>query len=110
VKHFILNADRRVVEVDLFSWGRWVGANWSQQIARTEIGHLLVLTSFAGIDLSFGDGPAAFLETRVLDGYEELECREAAAWDEALAAHTALTQRWSAWAGTARDAAGRLLT
>ena len=33
-----------------------------------------MLTSFAGIDISFGEGSPAFFETRVLDGLDELEC------------------------------------
>jgi hypothetical protein len=110
VKHFILNADRRVVEVDLLSWGRWVGAIGNRQIARTKVGHLLVLTLFAGIDISFGDGPAAFFETRVLDGTDELECLESACWEEALGGHAALTERWSGWAEAARGATERALT
>ena len=35
-----------------------------------------MLTSFAGIDISFGEGSPAFFETRVLDGIDELECLE----------------------------------
>jgi hypothetical protein len=109
VKHFVLDSDRSVIEVDLLAWGRCGGSGGSRELARAEVGHLLVLTAFAGIDLSFGDGPPAFFETRVLDGYQELECREASSWDEALAAHTALTERWSAWAEAARDATERAL-
>ena len=69
MQHFILDAERRVVQSDLLAWGRWVGTVGSLEIARTELRHLLVLTSFAGIDISFGEGSPAFFETRVLDGH-----------------------------------------
>jgi len=52
-----------------------------------------VLTSFAGIDIGFGEGPPAFFETRVLDGYDELECLESLSWNEARARHAAATER-----------------
>jgi hypothetical protein len=109
VKHFILDADCRVIEVDLLTWGRWVGTGENRGLARTEVSHLLILTSFAGIDLSFGDGPPAFFETRVLDGCDELECSESSSWDEALGRHAALTDRWSDWAEVARSATDRAL-
>ena len=107
MKHFVLDAGQRVVEVDLLTWGRWVQAVENREVARSEVGHLLVLTSFAGIDLSFGDGAPAFFETRVLDGCDELECLESPSWSEARARHAAATERWSAWGETARGATTR---
>ena len=109
MQHFILDPERRVVLSDLLAWGRWVGMVGSLEIARTELRHLLVLTSFAGIDISFGEGPPAFFETRVLDGMDELECLESASWEEALGGHAALTERWSGWAEAARGATGQAL-
>ena len=73
MKHYILDANHDVIEVDLLECGHW---GESRELAQTEVGHLLVFTSFAGIDISFGDGPPAFFETRVLDGLDELECLE----------------------------------
>jgi len=107
MQHFILDADRRVVQSDLLAWGRWVGMVGSLEIARTELTHLLVLTSFAGIDISFGEGSPAYFETKVLDGLDELDCLEAFSWDEALGRHRAATQRWGSWADAARDATWR---
>ena len=109
MQHFILDAERRVVQTDLQAWGRWVGTVGSLEIARTEVRHLLVLTSFAGIDISFGEGSPAFFETRVLDGLDELDCLEASSWDEALSGHQALVNRWGGWADAASDAAERTL-
>jgi hypothetical protein len=101
VKHFVLDADQRIVEVDLHTWGGWMGAIGNHEIARTGVGHLLVLTSFAGIDISFGDGPPAFFEAHVLDGCDELECLDPSSWEEALGRHQALTERSSGWADVA---------
>jgi hypothetical protein len=109
MKHFVLDPDRRVIEVDLLTWGRWMGKLENRELARTQVRHLLVLTSFAGIDISFGDGPPAFFETRVLDGCDELECLESGSWDEAIAGHKALTERWTCWADGAWGAAQRAL-
>ena len=109
MQHFILDAQRRVVQSDLLAWGRWVGTAGSLEIARTELTHLLVLTAFAGIDISFGDGAPAFFETRVLDGIDELACVDSSSWDEALAAHQALVGRWSGWSDAAQGAAKRVL-
>ena len=108
MKHFVLDADQRVVEVDLLTWGRWVQVVENREVARTRMGHLLVLTSFAGVDLSFGDGPPAFFETRVVDGCDELECVETSSWEAAVAKHAALIDRWSDLAEAARSAAGLL--
>jgi len=80
-----------------------------RQVARTEVRHLLVLTAFAGVDISFGDGPPAFFETRVLDGFDELECVESPSWDEALAGHRAMAARWGGWADAACGTAQRAL-
>ena len=109
MQHFMLDAERRVVQTDLHAWGRWVGTVGSLEIARTELRHLLVLTSFAGIDIRFGEGSPAFFETRVLDGLDELDCLEASSWDEALSGHQALVNRWGGWAHAASDAAERTL-
>ena len=109
MQHFILDAERRVVPSDLLVWGRWVGMVGSLEIARTELRHLLVLTSFAGIDISFGEGPPAFFETRVLDGIDELDCLESSSWEEALIGHRTLVHRWGDWADAASDAAERTL-
>jgi hypothetical protein len=109
MQHFILDGERRVVQADVLAWGRWVGTAGSLEIARTEARHLLVLTSFAGVDISFGEGPPMFFETRVLDGIDELECRETSSWAEALVEHEAMTERWSGWADAARSAMERAL-
>jgi hypothetical protein len=109
VKHFILDTDRRVIEVDLLTWGRWVGTVENRELARTEVRHLLVLTSFAGIDISFGEGSPAFFETRVLDGMDELAYLESSSWHEAVGRHQALTERWTGWADAARSATERAL-
>ena len=98
-----------MIEVDLLGWGRWRERGANPELARTEVGHLLVLTSFAGMDISFGDGPPAFFETRVLDGFDELDCFESASWTEALGRHAVLMERWSGWAEAARGAARRAL-
>ena len=100
MKHFILDADRHVIEVDPLTWGRWLGRA-ERRVARTEVRHLLVLTSFLGIDISFGDGEPAYFETRVLDGCDELECSQHSTWSRALSGHHALTKRWSRWADAA---------
>ena len=110
MQHFILDAQRRVVQTDLHAWGRWVGTVGSLEIARTELRHLLVLTSFAGIDIRFGEGSPAFFETRVLDGIDELDCLEASSWDEALSGHHALVNRWGGWVDSASGAAMHVLT
>jgi hypothetical protein len=109
MQHFILDAERRVVQIDLLAWGQWIGTVGSLEIARTELRHLLVLTSFAGIDIRFGEGPPAFFETRVLDGIDELDCLETSSWEEALIGHRALVHRRGDWADAASDAAERTL-
>ena len=109
MQHFILDAERRVVRTDLLAWGQWIGTVGSLEIARTELRHLLVLTSFAGIDIRFGEGSPAFFETRVLDGIDELDCVNASSWEEALVGHQALVTRWVGWADAASEAAERTL-
>ena len=109
MQHFTLDAERRVVQTDLLAWGRWAGTVGSLEIARTELRHLLVLTSFAGIDISFEEGSPAFFETRVLDGLDEVECVETSSWDEAVTAHHALVHQWGDWADAAWGAAERKL-
>jgi hypothetical protein len=109
VKHYILDASHHVIEADLLTWGRWFGQAERRPLARTEVRHLLVLTSFLGIDVSFGDGEPAFFETKVLDGMDELECTQHSTWTEALDGHDASRKRWSRWAEAARCATERSL-
>jgi hypothetical protein len=109
MQHFILDAERRVVPTDLLAWGERAGTVGSRDIARTQLRHLLVLTSFAGIDISFGEGSPAYFETRVLDEFDALDCLETSSWDDALVAHQALANRWGAWVEAASDAAERAL-
>ena len=99
MKHFILDADRHVIEVDPLTWGRWLGRA-ERRVARTEVRHLLVLTSFLGIDISFGDGEP---RTRDEGGLTAVTTRVLAALDlvPSLSGHHALTKRWSRWADAA---------
>ena len=106
MKHYILDASHDVIEVDLLECRRW---HESRELERTAVGLVLVLTSFAGIDISFGDGPPAFFETRVLDGIDELECVDSSSWAHATAVHRAMVERWSGWADAALGAAQRVL-
>jgi len=110
MQHFILDAERRVIAVELSAWSRWVRAGGHLEIARTEVRHLLVLTSFAGIDLSFGEGRPAFFETRVLDAGDELECLTSVTLEQAVDLHSDVTGRWrdradAAWIATRRAVA-----
>jgi len=112
VRHYILDANRQAIAVDLLTWGRWVATVKNRELARTQVRHLLVLTSFAGIDISFGEGPPTFFETRVLEGLDELDCLESSTWEDAMAEHEAMVDRWSglaeaAWGATRRTLAGR---
>ena len=112
MRHYILDANRQAIAVDLLTWGRWVATVKNRELARTQVRHLLVLTSFAGIDISFGEGPPTFFETRVLEGLDELDCLESSTWEDAMAEHEAMVDRWSglaeaAWGATQRTFADR---
>jgi len=61
-----------------------------------------VLTSFAGIDISFGEGGPAFFETRMLDGVDKLDCIDTATWNEAFVGHHAMMTRLLGWAARLR--------
>ena len=107
MRHYILDAEHRVTGTDLLTWSRWFGVVENRQLACTEIGHLLVLTTFVGIDLNFDEGKPMFFETKVMDDLEELECRQYSTWNEGLDGHNASVMRWSRWADAARGAAER---
>ena len=110
MKHYILDAEHRVIEADLLTWGRWFEVVENRHLARTKVRHLLILTTFLGIDIDFGEGRPSFFETRVLDALDELECVQYPLWEEALSGHHAAVKRWSRWAEVAWSATERTLS
>jgi hypothetical protein len=90
--YFVLNAlGEPQVEPDVDAWLRWF-EQADRNIARTSVtSHVVVLTTFRGVDEpeSPGDAPRLF-ETRVFGGVLNGEEVHHATKDEALAAHTRL--------------------
>ncbi len=77
------------VSVDLMTWAKWFEAA-DRKVAREDVGHYWVSTTFLGLDHNFDDhGPPLLFETMVFkqNSFEEVWCERTATWDEAEAAH-----------------------
>lgn len=86
--HYILDAERHVIEVDLFTWAQWFGEateTGERVVAQTQIrAGAYVSTVFLGLDHRFhGDGPPIVFESMAFTarevwrpGLDEREARE----------------------------------
>jgi hypothetical protein len=85
---YILDADRRPVNVpNDETWFMWFGT-YERHVAVTHVGVAIISTVFVGIDRSYGSAPHPLVfETRIFggehDGWEELS----ASWSEAELVH-----------------------
>jgi hypothetical protein len=75
-----------VPENDLFVWGQWLETA-DRQVARSEVGPMVVSTVFIGLDHNFGSGKPMLFETMIFDGGEDDYQTRCATWDEAEAMH-----------------------
>lgn len=64
-KHYIIDADRKVKEVDnLLDWARWMESNSLTRIIQQDaLGDYFLSTVFLGIDYSFGGDVPVLFET-----------------------------------------------
>lgn len=88
--HWILDEKGEPKVASLEEWARWF-ERADRQIARDELGEVLVSTVFLGIDHSHGLGPPVLWETAILGGrFEKDEWeRRASSREEALVNHRA---------------------
>lgn len=73
---------------DVLEWARWFeAAGEKRQLARDELGEVLISTIFLGIDHSWSGGPPILWETMIFDGQGDEYQERAATKEEALENH-----------------------
>lgn len=80
-RYYIL-VDKKVVKVDLLTWGRWFENFKERVVAQTDIGCYHISTVFVGLENDL-------FETQVGDDYYRYDT-----WDEAEKGHNELVERY----------------
>ena len=97
LKHYILDDEHHLVEVDLLTWARWFEDTPCRIVQQTTItAHCWVSTVFLGLDHRFhGKGPPVVFETMVFGGPEKLDgdMWRYSSWDDAQAGHDAAVRK-----------------
>lgn len=92
-KHFILDEEHHLIEVDLMTWARWFEDINNRIVDHTTISaRCEVSTVFLGLDHRFGDeGPPILFETMVFGGPANIDQSmwRYSSWDDAEAGHAA---------------------
>jgi hypothetical protein len=107
LKHYILDEDRRVTEVDLDTRATWFDDFANRIVCQTDVGGgVRVSTMFLGLDHQWGAGPPPTFETMVSTEGDRggEECYRYSSWSEAEAGHEATVKR-SRWRERVRRAA-----
>jgi len=95
MKHYILDANKNVVEAELLEWAVFLDENDGRRVVATQVGEdVRVSTVFLGSDHSFGRGdrPVVF-ETLVFGGDLGGEMNRCCTWTEAWAMHANMLRR-----------------
>ena len=85
MRFYILDGKESVEELDILKWAEWFESA-DLEVARTELGNVLVSTVFLGVDRSYGEPPILF-ETMVFGGEMDRASRRYATWEEAEEGH-----------------------
>lgn len=91
LKHYIMDADNNVIEVDLLTWARWLEESNHRVVAYTQItSQVRVSTVFIGIDHrfpGFPPGPPILYETLIFGGQLNGDGSRYCSHDDALTGH-----------------------
>lgn len=87
MKHWILDDEHNLVEVDLETWARWFEDIENRRVGWTEVGDVKVSTVCLGIDHRFGEGPPLLFETMIFGGPHDQYQERYSTWDEAQQGH-----------------------
>ena len=91
MKHYILNQDKIIQEVDLMTWLGWRKTD-NKRLFKDSINNYIVSTVFLGIDHRIGfendnkSDPVLF-ETMVFDNGEEVFCERYTSYQDAKSGH-----------------------
>jgi hypothetical protein len=96
LKHYVLDADNHLVEVDLLTWAKWVEVPANRVVDYTEVNsEVTVSTVFLGIDHRFPGmppGPPIVFETLVFGGPLDGDGNRYSSWDDAETGHKAFVR------------------
>jgi hypothetical protein len=95
LKYYILDAENRVIETDLITWGMWFENLNNRIVGYTEItSEITVSTIFIGIDHRiYGNGPPLLFETIIFGGPLDEHQWRYASYDDAQTGHAAAVRR-----------------
>ncbi len=96
----ILAENHTIIPATLHEWAQWRDtAQEKRRVDQTTLpSGKWISTVFLGIDLSFGEGPPLYFETMVFPNernMSELDCERCSTWDEAVAQHKAMVEKYS---------------
>jgi hypothetical protein len=102
LKHYVLDAEHHVVEVDVMTWAMWFETIGNRTIGYTEVtSEIHVSTVFLGIDhRHWGDGPPILFETLIFGGPLNGQGMRYASYDDAETGHKTFVRK-------AREAIGQ---
>jgi hypothetical protein len=104
LKHYILDADNNVIEVDLLTWAHWLEHPSNRIVGFTQVtSQVWVSTVFIGIDHrwpGWPPGPPILFETLIFGGALDGEGARYCSHDDAMTGHKMQVKR-------ARKAAGQ---
>lgn len=109
-KHYILDENKNLVEVDLMTWANFFESFENRKVAQETLEDgTFVSTVFLGLDHNFSDnGPPLIFETMVFSPeekkvqfgdkerifHEDLEQSRYSTWEEAMNGHRETVERW----------------
>lgn len=87
MKHYILDKDNNIVEVDYIEWGLWFSQN-KRKMGNDTVDGVNISTVFLGLDHNFSDkGPPLIFETMVFGGEYDQNCIRTSTLKEAQQSH-----------------------
>ena len=96
-KHYILK-DIKPIEVDLFTWGKWVEESKERIIKQETLENgKRISTVFLGLDHSFNSDKILLFETMVFPDektFSELDMNRYSTYEEAIKGHQEMVDKW----------------
>lgn len=94
--YYALNEDNSIRKIDdVREWAKSFELK-DRRVARDDFNEHFVSTVFLGVDHAFGDGPPLLFESMVfkLGDWGDIESRRYSTWEQALAGHRELVEKW----------------
>lgn len=91
--YYILNDEKKPIQVDVLTWGKWFeDFENNRRVMQTEFNGYEISTVFLGLNHQFGNGPPLIFETMIFDRDAESPsidhyCERYTTWVQACEGH-----------------------